>query len=442
MAPNLLQKISNLFNKKSNSPAGILKISVEEAPMLIEKEFGLKKRELEDFTGKKLSECKYLHSKSAQLLELISKKELEEKDNQRLNRAALTSKTQLENQLKKILEKINPTERGKTLQDARAYSGESYTLLLNEIISFRKNIAYTSYYLKDEMKTLGETLQELLNYYGEMNKKYSESKELFEFEKAKGLVGIILEKKKGMEKIVEQKTLVEDKMGEVQKKIVLQKEKISQKREGKDFQKVRALEEEMTKLMDQKQELKTEISALLINIDRPLARFKQLVDSGRWKLPKEEKEMLEQFITNPILALKKDPRADVFKKVLNEIIRAIEDGEIELKDREKEKRLQALQELINFDFFGKVFWRMNELQKKQTELNQQISQDTAKKDLAKEEENQRDLEKQLFELNEKKEEIGNELKKAQKDVLQELNSIKEFTQKVLGKTILFEEEAY
>jgi len=229
---------------------------------------------------------------------------------------------------------------------------------------------------------------------------------------------------------------------EKNKKIAEQSAKISEKTSGKEMMEVRGLEEEMNLLMTEKQDLKTEIGALLINVDRPMQRFKQLVDSKRWKISAEEKEMLDQFLINPILALKKDPKAEVFKRVLVEISKAIEEGAVELKDKEKEKRLAALQEIINFDFFGKVFWKMNEIQKKQTELNKQLEINSAKGSLEKEKSKLKEMQTELFSLKEKEEGIRHTKSALAKDIAKEITMVKEFAEKCLNKTILFEEEAY
>ena len=433
-----IEVIKGLFKKEPL----FVKINIEQAPMLIEKEFLLKRRELEDLSAKRFSEIKYLHSKGLGLIEQLKKKELEGKENERLNRAVLTSKHQIEHQLKKLLEKIDPTNRGKTLNDARAYSGESYALLVNEINSFRKNIMYTSIYLKEEMKEIGEVMQEMLNAYIELNKVYSENTNLFAFEKLKETIGSVTQKKHSLKKLNEEQEKIIAQINEKETLLSTQKENILKKKIGKDMVEVKHLEEEMTKLMSEKQDLKTQISALLINVDRPLARFKQLVDSGRWKLPKEEKEMLDLFITNPILALKKDPKAEIFKKVLTEIVKAIEEGAVELKDKEKETRLSALAEIINFDFFGKVFWKMNEIQKKQIDLNKELAKSIAKQDLQKEENKEKEIEKELFELKEKIGYLKRQQEAQKKSIDDELTIVKEFTQKVLGKTVLFEEEAF
>jgi hypothetical protein len=201
-------------------------------------------------------------------------------------------------------------------------------------------------------------------------------------------------------------------------------------------------EEDLVKLANEKQDLKLQISALLLNIDRPLGRYKQIVDSGRKKVSKEEKEMLDLFITNPILALKKDPKAELFKKILKDMKELVESGEIELKDKEKEKRLEALEEIIKFDFFGSVFWKMNELQKKQLDLNKTISTSAVKSDLEKEINKQKDFDKELTELNEK---IGSEERQKQiiqKNILDEIDSARNFAQTNLKQTIILEEEAF
>ncbi|MFA5931104.1 MAG: hypothetical protein WC821_02205 [archaeon] len=442
MVFSLFAKLIEIFQGFFKKSPLVIKTNIEQLPMLIEKNFELTKANLEDFSAKKMSEAKYLISKSNNILGNISKKELEGKENERFNKAALTSKRQLENQLKRLLEKIDPKDRGNNLDDARHYSGESYALLANEIVSFRKNIIYMSFYLKEEMKELGETLQEILNIFNEMNLEFKKSNELFEFEKIKETSGKIIKKKKHYKELENQKQTLLEKLQVKQEKQEEQKTKLTEKATGKEMQAVKSLEEEMVNLMNQKQDLKTEISGLILSIDRPMNRFKQLVDSGRWKLPNEEKEILNQFIVNPILALKKDPKAELFKKVLLEIRKAIEDGSVELKDKEKEKRLAAIQELINFDFFGKVFWKMNELQKKQIDLNKELEKSAAKKEIEKDNSKIKETDNELGEIKSQIEEVTNEQESVKKEIEKDLTIVKEFAGNVLGKTVIFEEEGY
>jgi hypothetical protein len=435
-------RLISFFTGGFKKETPVIRTSVENIPMLIEKSFLLQKEELEELTAKKLSELKYVHSRAVGIVNDIDSKELEGKPNERLNKAALTAKNQIVNQLRKILQKSNPADRGKTLDDARHYCGESYSILATELVAFRKNIAYTSFYFKDEMKGLGESLQEMLNSLHELNEAYKKAGELFDFEKTKESVGIVLRKKKEFNELMNDKKRFNEELSGKEENAVGQQNKIGGFKTGEEMGAYSKLEEEMTALMSQKQDLKTEISALLLNIDRPLQRFKQLVDSGRWKIPAEEKDMLDLFVTNPMAALKKDPKADVFKKVLGEIIKAIEDGAIELKEREKEKRLSALQEIINFDFFGSVFWKMNEIQRKQIEMNKLIEKNESKKKLTLEEGKLNDIGKEIEEIKDNIETIEKKEAAIKAEIENDLNRIKIFSEKVLKKTVILEEETW
>ncbi|MCX6804335.1 MAG: hypothetical protein NTY48_07275, partial [Candidatus Diapherotrites archaeon] len=167
-----------------------------------------------------------------------------------------------------------------------------------------------------------------------------------------------------------------------------------------------------------------------------------LVDSSRWRIPHEEKEVLDLFITNPMFGLKKDPKADVFKRVLVQVVKAVEEGAIELKDKEKEKRLSALQEIINFDFFGKVFWKMNEIQRKQDTLNKALEGNKAKKNLIDEEKKLGEIEESANETKETISQIEEKISAQKREINNYLNEIKLFAQKCLKKTVLLEEEMY
>lgn len=431
--------LSSFFSRNKKKPSGEeIKIHLSELPKFIENEFLSEKKMLLDFCAKKISEIRYAHNKSVSIVERISKKELESKQNERMNRVAITSKNQLVVQLTRLLEKINPNSAGSSIDEIRKYSGESYFLLSEEIITFRKNIAYTSLYLKEDMKLLGETLQELMNALHSMNTEFENHKNFFHFEKTLRLIEKTLLDKANINLLDAQikslSAIANKKLDEIKK----QNQEMEELRSGTEMTLLKSKEDQINKLMEKKQELRTQISALILSIDRPLQRFKQLVDSNRWKLSANEKEMLELFITNPIQALRKDPKADLFKKILGDIVKAIMEGKIELKEREKEKRLEALQEIINFDFFGEVFWKMNELQKKQNELNNYLSNNKVKNEIEKIENQISYLKKELADINQEIEFTKQKKETIEKEVFESIQKIVNFIQESLGKKISIE----
>jgi hypothetical protein len=407
---------------------------------MIEKDFKLREKELEDFVAKKMAEIKHLNSKSVKLLVDIQKKEIEEeRGGARFNKAAVTAKKQVERQLMQLLEKLDPKERGKTLSDARAYSGEGFALMINEINAFRKNIVYTSVFIKEEMKELGNILQEMLDSFHEMNQKFGEYKSVFEFEKFCMMVEKIGEERKIIREKEEERKALKKKMEEQNEALKNQETRIEVSLNSQGMRGLKAIEEEKNELLAKKQDLRSEVSSLINSIDRPLQRFKSLVSSGRWRIPKEEEEIMDAFIVNPLLALKKDPKAEKFKKVLKEIKKAIEEGEIVLKDKEKEKRLAALEELLAFDFFENVFWKINEAQKRQIEIEKEIEKNPAQKVVENEKERLKEIEKEINGIRERISGIEKEIEKTNQGIAQQLKALEEFGSTAMKRQVILVE---
>ncbi len=427
--------LGKLFGQK-NTEMEKIETTIDLLPSIIEKNFEAKRESLEMDVAKEMSEIKYLHEKAIKLTNDLKSKELEEKENMRFNKAAKTSKNQLEKQLEKLLEKSNPIKIGNNLEEVRAYVGESYSLLVNEVNSFRKNIVYTSAYLKDEMKELGEVVQGLLDKLFSLQKKFDGEKELFQYKKVIDRIEEIKERKTKKEEykknIEKEKKLIE----EIEKRLTRSNTKILELDKGSEIEELKKLEEEKSSLLNEKQQLRVEITSMISTIDRPLQRFKALVDSGRWKIDKEQEELLKQFITNPLLALKKDVNGKQFKEILKEIVKAIDDEKIDLKEREKEKRLGALQELINFDFFEKIFWKLNDMQKKLLEIEKQISSNEGQKRLSAEEGNRSELEKEINNHKEIINDLEKEINRLEEKNKSEMEYIFKFGERALNKQII------
>ena len=427
--------LGKMFGSKEKK-AETIETTLELLPTLIEKNFEARKETLEMNTAKKMSEIKYLHAKSLKLLEDVKSKDLQAKENQRLNKAAFTSKQQIEKQLEKLLVKMDPTDRGNTLEDIKAFSGEGNALLMNEIMSFRKNIIYTSVYLKDEMRVLGEALQGMLNNFLELTKLVNSESEMFEFEKIKEKIKEVqtvdIEFKKIDDSILEIVSLIASK----EKEIIVAEHKKVKTQKGEGMEELKKIEAEKSLIASQKQELKSEVASLIATIDRPLQRFSSLVSSKRWVIDKEKQDILEGMITNPMLALKKDPSGEKFKEILQEIVKAITDGQIELKDREKEKRLGALNELLTFNFFEKVFWKLNEIQKRQTEIDGKLKENMVQKEINEEEDQIKNLSREKEELFDKKRQLESMKNETSEKIRKENDQILAFSEKMLGQKII------
>lgn len=434
---NYMGFLKNIFNRKKNVEE--IKTSLDLLPTLIQKNFDAEIKYTELESAKLISEIKYSYEKSKKILLNIQEKEIEETQNNRFNKAALTSKKQIEIQLLKTLEKINPENIDSNINQIRAYSSKSHIIILNEINSFRKNIAYTSVYLKEEMKLLGNTLQEIINNLEKLNKLFNEKKHLFEFEKTKNLINEINDQKKEIDLMKKNNITYQKQTNE--KNIFVKKleEEIQENLKNEEYQIYIKLEKEKSEIAEEKQHLKTEISSMLSTIEKPLQRFNGLVKSGRWKISKDQEDLLNGFINNPLIAIKKDVSGTKFKEILGEVKKAIEDEKIELKEKEREKRLDALQELIAFDFFEKVFWKLNVIQKRQNEIESELKNNTYLIKI-------NDLQKQISELIKENEIIldlqnTNKIKieKILENITIQTKKVVENSEKIINKKIILAE---
>ncbi|PJA18448.1 MAG: hypothetical protein COX63_02205, partial [Candidatus Diapherotrites archaeon CG_4_10_14_0_2_um_filter_31_5] len=126
-------------------------------------------------------------------------------------------------------------------------------------------------------------------------------------------------------------------------------------------------------LMEKKQQTKTKLAELFYPVEKLLRSFRKLVEAKHFILTQEEKNLLNSYLSNPFLALKKDNNAETLKKIFNYIKELIKEGKISLKEKEKEKKINALNSLIEFDFFGNFFWELNETDKNLAEIEARIN---------------------------------------------------------------------
>lgn len=87
---NYMGFLKNIFNRKKNVEE--IKTSLDLLPTLIQKNFDAEIKYTELESAKLISEIKYSYEKSKKILLNIQEKEIEETQNNRFNKAALTSK--------------------------------------------------------------------------------------------------------------------------------------------------------------------------------------------------------------------------------------------------------------------------------------------------------------------------------------------------------------
>ncbi len=358
-----------IFSKKEQKPVQLHLAEVEQ--FFSNEVSGLDKQLQVDVAGK-LAEVKHLLRELQSGLDHLSKSPIEAQ-NKKLQKIVETAKKNAERQLNSLIEKLQPPSTTDPIA-IRQYSSNASSLLRREIQQFGKNIAYTSISFKSEIKQLGSTVKQLQDAFSSMQQMFSKAKPVFLLETIRAEVKRLEGKKAAIESL-------ERELGKIQKGLSKAKEQVQQTEQNlvelkgsKQFKEIAELNGRKAALLREKQDAKSKTIDLFSKIDKPLNRLQKAAAAGKYVLPKELFVFLQAVITNPFNALKKDPKAVRLKQLLRETEKAIGRGVIELKEKEREKRLGALQEMLSFDFFGQIFWKFNSLDAELAALEKKLQQ--------------------------------------------------------------------
>ena len=337
-------------------------VSLENATPFLEKEISQKRQQLLKDSAGRLAEIRHLLREASSSLEKLGQagpSEAGSKKSNRLNKIVGTAKNNAFRQVSSLLEKLAPPN-AESLFEIRAYCLESLQLL-GHSGQFGKNVAYAGISFKDEMKRIGNDFKQLNKAFLSLKELLGQNKQVFLADSVKKKIGEIRALKESAQ--AAEKEL--EALGKALEQKVPERRNISSSlerlRQSDSFRQIDALNGKKAGLLKEKQAAKTELLDLFAKIERPLHRLDKAAQARKVFLPGDLASFLHRVLVNPFTALKADPKAETLKQVLGETKKAIDTGLIDLKEREKEKKMAVLQELLSFDFFGKAFWRFNRI---------------------------------------------------------------------------------
>ncbi len=131
--------------------------------------------------------------------------------------------------------------------------------------------------------------------------------------------------------------------------------------------------EEFKRAVDARQELKQtelktnrvegEVISAFSDISRPLRKLGKLISSGRHQMDREKVKTLELCINNPREIISPDKKISVAEELLRETAKLIDEGKIELDERERRKKLERVRKLAA---------RLKEFKRRLELLNQRL----------------------------------------------------------------------
>ncbi|MFH0954574.1 MAG: hypothetical protein V1777_00525 [Candidatus Micrarchaeota archaeon] len=303
----------------------------------------------------------------------LSKQSVEnEKGNARLRKVVSSSRQTVVPKFRQLVSKLEPPKvliRSAILD----YSKRAYPLLQTEIRSTRKNLAYTGILLKDEMQELGKHFGELEQLTREL---YGQTQEpVFVLaencQKKADELGKLLKQIQSDEQKANAASQTRE---QLQNKIRQTRSELALLSDSDESREAEEWQSELEKIRENQNRLQDQFTNLVGKADKPLRRFSGAVQNNQWVLNPQNKAFLERFSTAPWPAIQSDPKAILFKEILVEVQSALEQQKVTAKDNdEKQKWLNSIRELLQFDFFSEFFWKQNRFLIEKQKLEKQLA---------------------------------------------------------------------
>ncbi len=364
----LIQKKIELFFGKKNTAK---EISFEEANGIIESEIAAEEKALCDFASGKFAEIKHLLSELSRNSEEMEKHEIRvDEGNKAYRQIVSTSQKNLARHLKGIPGKIAPPSR---LDAAfvRRYAPAALRAVSADLMPYWKNIALARLMLRDEVKAIGASLQELHTALeGLDNAAFSQKWQ--SLQAAKSAFEKTAKKKSELSVISQKRDETQKTIADGSKSLATLCSELSEKELSKDAQRLKSLEDGAVALERRKEQVVSEFNSEIAPLEKVLKRLSQISETGD-SLTQREKELLKMLLSSPFSAFISDPNGVGCKSIFSKAADSISKGNVRLKEGEVEKKLAAINSLLSKDFFSEYFWETNKIEAELLKVQKEIS---------------------------------------------------------------------
>lgn len=390
------------------------------------------RQETETFVGPKFSQVKFLLKEARRLALEIKGRELEkEEGHKKFRKIVQSTKDNFARHILKLTEQFEPPS-GQDKEAVKRYCLESGVRLEKDIAGLWKSIAIANTLLKKELKELSECLEELNNHFIEL-KGFAEKK-LVAQEESLALLKRLKEKEEASQAAGARLEKLEREVKALQEREEERVESLEKVKESEEYRELEAMGEEEKALGEERSAFSQEVVQLLSPVAKPLSRMAKMAAAEKLFLDRHEEELLNLYLEKPLEAVKLDPKAEALKRLLRELEKGLEDETIGLKEKEKDKRLDAVKGLLEKNAFER-FWQLNRLKVKENELAKRKGESQAGQKL---EEAERRLDAVRAELEEKgleKEELKARQDKLEGERAGLVGQAEESLEKMMGREV-------
>jgi hypothetical protein len=394
-----LNKFFGFKNKQHSSERKKLRIKIEEIDFFLKKNSEPILKDFEKQIFSFFSRIKFSLNQLSNLANTIEEKKISiDEGNQRLRKIVLTSKKNLALQLNSLAKKFLPPSSFE-LEKIKNYCVFSPKLFESEIMFFRKNIAYSGILLKEEVKLAGEKAMEVKKELDALKQFYQGFTSFHLIENAKEKISLLKSLLNEKEELINSIDSLEKQFFSLKNQLSRLNSELYSLKNSSEMNELNALLTKKNSLLKEKQALNSNFLEIFSKIEKPLKRFTKLVKAGNYIISNEEKELLLLYESKPLNAFKRDQKGIVLKKILSEVKEKILDGTISLKEKEKEKKISAINFVLKFDFFENFFWKLNSIESNLLMTEKKISSFSIFKKIVLLEQNIESIQKELNSLN-------------------------------------------
>ncbi|MCD6478860.1 MAG: hypothetical protein J7L44_03150 [Candidatus Diapherotrites archaeon] len=378
------------------------------------------------------AEIKHCIREIGALIDELGKEELAI-ENERFRKAALTGKEGFIRRVSLLLQKIEPPFDADA-QSIADYCYESKVLLEREIFASRKNIAYASTALPETMRTIGKLLQSIDDSLERLRQVINAQPIVF----SSMIEKLLSELEENMHYVEEIQRKVEACRTErkmLEKRHGEEKAKLEMLQSSAEAKRLAELERKEIELSEKKERLREQALTSFAPLRRPLKKLKNAYDRSLYSMDSELYKSLEKLISEPWLLLKADPKGASIKAVLKELKKAVAEGTIALKEREKKRSIATIEKLLQLDFFSELFWPLNEIEVEINRIEKEIKAMDINERIRKLKLEVSGLERGLVEKKQEMERYTKELEKARRRVEIGAGSLAQLLSKALNKDV-------
>ncbi|MCX6802349.1 MAG: hypothetical protein NT067_04520 [Candidatus Diapherotrites archaeon] len=362
---NFLEKLfAWLFGGGNAKPTqrGVTELRFDEVGPFLESRAAQKSEVVDKEVPAKFAEIKHTIRETKALLESLEKEEIGEDGNKRFRKAAKTAKDDSIRKMSAVLERIQPPFTD-DVEKIRDYSYESLELLDKKVRSNSKNIAYTSFILKDTMREIGKKVDALENSLKSLIETIRKNDFLFQKKSLMSAVEEVKQEKAELLRAEEKISALEKTLESIEKNSKAAKAALERTMNSGSAQELQALESRKKEILLEKAKLREKFVETVLCMERPLKKLANLSEKGLYSLDTESENTLSLFLREPGLLYKRDTKGESFKKLLKALKETIVSEKIDLAEKERAKALENIEELLSVDFFSDFFWKENSLEK-------------------------------------------------------------------------------